>query len=421
MKRITALLLALAVIAASALTFSASAAIKLDQLETPTGIRYKVYDDGYCERVNVSCVFSDRFTNLTLYSEEERKEKYEMERIDPYLQLDYRIDGGDWQYSSLWDSNVGVPRFCQALLAGDCVRTIELFYLNSIENRELAGSLCKRDSKKTADGSDRYVFDFENHALYFRVRLAMNYYVGKESRIITSEWSEVVTVRRDVDFGKAPTELEKPILRDAQVKYDQDTEMPYLAVRFDTPESIKTAEAWLTTQKQSQLAADALLKIGAEERDVTLSTQIGYASDEEKYIYLDPSDVDDAHTMTLKVRYLAYIDDDPLYSPYSDEVRFDVPRWTEETGVTHPKCKVCGFCRPIFGVCLFIWLGILLVVGLIGGILLKMKLDKIAVQKAQAEEERQKKIAAEQEARRKLKEEKKQKNKKSNQQQARGD
>ena len=92
---------------------------------------------------------------------------------------------------------------------------------------------------------------------------------------------------------------------------------------------------------------------------------------------------------------------------------FKVPRWTEETGVTHPRCKVCGFCHPIFGICMFIWLGILLVVGLIAGIILKIKLDKRSAQKAQEEEERQKKIAAEQEARRKLKEEKKQKNKKS--------
>ena len=413
MKRITAWLLVLAVAAANAFVFTASAEIKLDQLDTPHDIMFKVYDDGYCERVNVSCVFSDRFTNFTLYSEEERQEKYGMENIMPYLQLDYRIDSGEWQYSSLWDSNLTAPSFYRELYAGDCVRSLELFYLNDAMNRELAGSLCKLDGKKAADGNNRYVFDFENHSLYFRVRLAVNYYVGKDSRIVTSEWSDVFTVRRDAEFGKAPTELEKPILRDAQVKYDKTTEMPYLTLRFDTPESIKKTEAWLMTQNQSQIAVDAVLKVGSEEKEVTPSTQIGYASDEEKTILLDASDCDDAHTMKLKIRYQAYINDQQLNSPYSDEVSFEVPRWTEKTGVTHPKCKVCGFCRPIFGLCMFIWLGILLVVGLIVGILLKMKLDKIAAQKALAEEERQRKIAAEQEARRKLKEEKKQRNKKS--------
>lgn len=414
MKRMTAWLLTLAILAVNAFAFTASAEIRLDQLDVPQNVMFRVYDDGYCERVNVGCQFTDRFTNFTLYSEEERVEKYGMEQIRPFLQLDYRIDSGSWQYNSLWDSDPSVPRFCRALYAGDCVRSLELFYLNDAANRELAGSLCRLDSKKAADGSDRYVFDFDNHSLYFRVRLAVNYHVGKDSRIITSEWSDVFTVRRDADFGKAPDELEQPILRDAQVKFDETTEMPYLSLRFDTPETVKKAEVWLTTQMQSQIAADAVLRVNGEEKNVTLSTQIGYASDEEKIIMLDASDCDDARTMKLKIRYQAYINDRQLNSPYSDEVSFEVPRWTEQTGVTHPKCKVCGFCHPIFGLCLFIWLGILLVAGLVIGVLLKMKLDKIAAQKALAEEERRKKIAQEQEARRKLKEEKKQRNKKSN-------
>ena len=414
MKKLTAWLLAVIMIAASALSFTASAEIKLDQLDTPQTILYRVYDDGYCERVNVSCVFSDRFTAFTLYSDEERQEKYGMENATAYLQLDYRIDAGDWHYSSLWDSDLTSPSFYRELYAGDCVRSLELFYLNDAANRELAGSLCKTDSKKTADGTNRYVFDFENHTLYFRVRLAVNYYVGQNTNIVSSDWSKVITVTRDNDPGKAPTELEKPVLRDAQVKYDENTEMPYLSLHFDTPESIKKTEAWLTSQMQSQIGVDAVLKVGAEDKAVTPSTQIGYASDEEKTIMLEASDCDDARTLKLKVRYLAYLDDQPLYSDYSDEVSFQVPRWTEETGVTHPKCKVCGFCYPIFGICMFIWLGILLVVGLIAGIILKMKLDKRSAQKALEEEERQKKIAAEQEARRKLKEEKKLKNKKSN-------
>ena len=65
-----------------------------------------------------------------------------------------------------------------------------------------------------------------------------------------------------------------------------------------TPESIKETEAWLTVQKQSQIAVDAVLKVGAEEKNVTLSTMVGYASDEEKYIMLEPSDCDDARTVT---------------------------------------------------------------------------------------------------------------------------
>ncbi len=412
-KRVTAWLLAVLILTANLFSLTASAVIKLDQLEPPHHVQFRVYDDGYCERVNISCVFSEQFTNFTLCSEEERQEKYGMENAAFFWQLDYRIDSGEWQYNSLWDSDPTSPSFYKQLAVGDCVRAMELFYLNDAQNRELAGGLCKVDDKKAVDGSTRYVFDLANHALYFRMRLAVRYHVGQDTRMLVSDWTNPVTVTRDNTPGKAPTELEKPLLRDAQVKYDEGTEMPYLAVRFDTPESIKEAEAWLTVHKQSQIAVDAVLKVGDQEKNVTLSTLVGYASDEEKYIMLEPSDCDDARTVTLKVRYLTYLDDQPLTSPFSDEVSFDVPRWTAEKGLTHPKCKVCGFCRPIFGLCMFLWLGILLIVGIVVGVVLKMKLDKKKAQKARAEEERQRKIAAEQEARRKLKEEKKLKNKKS--------
>lgn len=413
-QKVTAWLLTVLILTANVFALTASAVIKLDQLESPRDVQFRVYDDGYCERVNIGCVFSEQFTNFTLCSEEERQEKYGMENAAFFLQLDYRIDSGEWQYNSLWDSDLTAPSFYKQLSSGDCVCALELFYLNNAQNRELAGGLCKADDKKAADGSTRYVFDFVNHALYFRMRLAVHYNVGQDTRMLVSEWTNPVTVTRENDPGKAPTELEKPLLRDAQVKYDESTEMPYLAVRFDTPESIKEAEAWLTVQKQSQIAVDAVLKVGSEEKNVTLSTRVGYASDEEKTIMLEPSDCDDARTLTLKVRYLTYLDDQSLTSPYSDEVSFDVPRWTAEKGLTHPKCKVCGFCRPIFGLCMFLWLGILLLVGVVVGVVLKMKLDKKKAQKARAEEERQRRIAAEQEARRKLKEEKKQRNKKNN-------
>ncbi|HBL40305.1 MAG TPA: hypothetical protein DDY98_01525 [Ruminococcaceae bacterium] len=411
MKKITAWLLTVVILLAS--TVPAWATIELEELDVPYKIKYQVYDDGYCERVNVSCLFTDRFTNFLLYSDAEREEKYNIEQILPYLQLDYRIDGGAWHYNSLWDSDVTNPSFCRQLYAGDTVRSLELFYLNNADNRELAGNLCKVDSKKTPDNTDRYVFDFENHSLYFRLRLATNIYVDGESRILTSDWSDVYTVRRDADFGKAPTELEKPVIRDAQVKYSESNEMPYLSLRFDTSEATKEAEGWFSSQTQSQIGVEALLNTGSGDyEEVSMNTQTGYTTEDEKIIYLDTSDCDDAHTMKLKIRYVTYVDNEPLYSDYSDEVSFSVPRWTEETGVTHPKCKLCGICHPIFGLCMFIWLGILLVVALIVGIILKMKIDKVKAQKAFEEEERQKKIEAEQEARRKLKEEKKLKNKK---------
>ena len=117
--------------------------------------------------------------------------------------------------------------------------------------------------------------------------------------------------------------------------------------------------------------------------------------------------------MKIRTRYVAYLKDKTLYSDYSDVLEYSVPRWVEGKGIMHAKCKVCGICHPIFGQCMFVIGGILLLVAVIAAVPVKMKVDRINAKKAAEEEEKQRKLEEERKAYDKAKKDKKNKNKKN--------
>lgn len=402
-KKFFALFLALAVVAVSAVT--ANAVMELTQIDAPYGIMYKVYDDGVSERVSVSCLFTDEYAALTGLTNEESMVKYGIMNVSAYVQIDYRIDGSEWQADSAWDTTFDAARYGGSIPAGDTVRTFDLLYLVNDSDAKIAGELAVEDK----DG--KRVFDLDNHTLEFRMRSVLSY-SDVQSQIIVSEWSEAVKVERNKDFGKAPEKLEAPNLYNAQIAYDEK-EMPYLTFDIKTPESIKKAEAWLSTQVPTYISL--LVEIdkgtGAWE-SANLSGTVGPYVNETKNIYLNIADLADASHMRVRVRYVAYLADATIYSDYSEVMEYSVPRWEEGKGVLHAKCQVCGMCKPIFGQCVFVVGGIALVAVVIAAVPVKMYVDKKKAKKAAEEEEKQRKLKEEREAYNKAKQNKKNKNKK---------
>ena len=180
-----------------------------------------------------------------------------------------------------------------------------------------------------------------------------------------------------------------------------------------TPESIKEAEAWLSTQEPTYISLNVEIDRGTGSWESTsfASSKSHYAN-ETKKIYLNSADVEDVSRMRIRLNYVAYLSDKTLYSEYSDVLEFDVPRWVEGKGITHAKCKVCGICRPVFGKCMFVIGGIILLVAVIAAVPVKMAVDRKLAAKAAAEEEKQRRLEEERKAYDKLKQEKKNKNKK---------
>lgn len=403
MKRITAFVLALMMVAMSA--FCASAAMELGEIDAPYGIKYKVYNDTVAERVSISCQFTDAYAALTGMTDEESAARYGITDIYTYIQIDYRIDGGEWHYKEQWETTPSAPDYGGEVPKGDTVRVFDLLYLINERDINNAGALVKINDK------GQKTFDLDNHILEFRMRISMRYN-ETVTQIKTSEWTEVVKVERNADFGKAPTELEAPKASNPKVAY-LDDEMPYLTFDVMTPESIKEAEAWLSTQMPTYISLNVEIDRGNGSWEPTnFAVAVSSFANETKGIYLNATDVEDVAKMSVRLNYVAYLSDKTLYSEYSDVLEFDVPRWVEGKGIMHAKCKVCGICRPIFGKCMFVIGGIILLVAVIAAVPVKMAVDRKLAAKVAAEEEKQRRLEEERKAYDKLKQEKKNKNKK---------
>ncbi|MBO5360916.1 MAG: hypothetical protein J6B25_08770 [Clostridia bacterium] len=408
MKRALSFLLLIFLLAVSVLP--AGAVDELTKVEAPYGIVYRVYNDTVAERVSISCLFTDSCAEISGMSNEKTMKKYGISDVNTYVQIDYRIDGGNWQFDDSWDTTPMASGYGGPIPKGDTVRTFDLLYLTNESTRKALGDIVRTNDK------GQYVFDLENHTLEFRMRVSMLYIRNNAEMVMTSDWTDTVKVERDVDFGKAPAELEAPKAYNPRVEYLED-EMPYLAFDIKTPESIKEAEAWLSTQMPTyiQLQVDIDKGDGSWEA-ADLSATSSHYSNETKTVNLFPADVDDVSEMRLRVRYLAYLETDegtvPLYSDYSEELEFEVPRWSEGKGIVHARCKICAICHPLFGQCMFVLGGILLLVIVIVAVPLKMYLDKIKKKKAAEEAEKKRKLEEERKAYDKAKQAKKNKNKK---------
>ena len=403
-KRLVSLTLAVVLVVMSA--FCASAAMELTSIDAPYGIKYKVYNDTVSERVSVSCQFTDAYAALSGMTSEESAERYGITDIYTYIQIDYRVDGGAWHSTDLWETTPNASEYGGQVPKGDTTRVFDLLYLVNESAVKNAGALAVKNSR------GQTVFDLDNHTLEFRMRTSMGY-TSNIPQVMNSEWSEVIKVERNADFGKAPTELEAPQISNPQIAY-LDNEMPYLTFDVKTPESIKEAEAWFSTQQPTYISL--LVEIDRGEgswESANLAISTSHYANETKGIYLNATDVEDVAKMRVRARYLAYAEDGTIYSEYSEVIEFDVPRWVEGKGIMHAKCKVCGICRPIFGKCMFVLGGIMLLVLVIAAIPTKMAIDKKLAAKAAEEEERQRKLEEERKAYNKLKQEKKNKSKKS--------
>ncbi len=361
--------------------------------ESPTDVMYRVYDDGVNERVEIACLIPQAIKENALNNS----------NVSTFIQLDYRIDGGEWASDAEnWNYNAGASKFGLTLNKGEGYKILSLLYLNNEGNCQLAGDMAVKNK------NDGYSFDLENHTLEFRIRVAKS----TDGAVENGPWSETVNVKRDVDFGEVSKEFEKPIVSNPRVLFAEGTETPYLAFDYKTPDSINKTQAWFLTQVPTTFNLVAYVDSGSGFEETTLTYTYSFLADETKYIYLSNDLFEDEKTLKVKLNYYIYEDGNQVFSEESDVLTFQTPRWVEGKGVTKAKCLVCGMCSPIFGVCLWAIAGVLLIVLVIAAVIAKMQIDKKRAIKQQEAEEKQKKIAEQQAAYRAAKAAKKQKNKK---------
>ncbi len=405
MKKITAFFMCL-VLSAALFVVQSQAAEGLDKIDMPYSIQYSVGGDGTSERITIGCAFTNDFAKLT--ADEATMKKHGMSYSYAFVQLDYRIDGGDWQYTKEWDTKPDASFYGSSLNVGETAKTLDLLYLTNETAVKAAGDLVI----KTEDG--KKVFDLENHSIEFRLRSVLGGTVEVGNFIIHSDWTEPVSVKRDAKKPEIPKEFEAPAVSDIRVEYLEEDDMPYISFDVTTPESIKQAQTVYTAHLGSGIILLGYVDVGNGWQQTTISSTGGYFSNESKNIYLNATDLDDENLVKVKLRYTTYDENEnQLFSEETEEFKVTTPRWVEGKGLRPAKCATCGICTPIFGsVCLFIFFGIAAAVIIVAAIIAKMQIDKARVRKAEAEEERQRKLEAERAAYNAAKQAKKQKNKK---------
>ena len=397
MKKILCAVFSLLIVASAAFV---SFAKPIESVTVPHDIHYYVHNDGTNERVTITCVLDDEIASLTSTPGEG------ISYASAYVQVDYRIDGGSWHCNADWDKDPAATPYVGTVAKGGATAVVDLFYLTNQTAVEDAGDLVKvsEDGKKT--------FDFENHTLEIRLRTAL-YYVSTASDVVSSDWTQVIKVERKQKKPELPVNFDAPQVSGLKVLYQTDTQMPYLSFEVKTPENVKQAQAMYQAYGPASFQLKCYVDYGEGWVETALSSTGGFLSNETKFVYLDSSVFSDEKQVKVKLQYLIYAaDNTPLTSAESEVLKTVVPRWAEDEGVLPARCTTCGMCKPVFGVCLFVVLGIALAALVIVAIIVKMQLDKAAIRKAEAEAERQKKIEAEKAAYNAAKQAKKQKNKK---------
>ena len=288
------------------------------------------------------------------------------------IQFDWAVDSRDaFHADETWD-NVGGDYPIQQL-SGFFAEKKEVFWFTYPEAAERCAGALKQT---TADGAAVRAFDFDAHRLYVRARFMV--YAFADGKCRFSDWSDVYDVGKDfgTEAPKVPnTRDDRPAVTDAQLA----SGMLSYSVRY--PESIQKAAYALLCGRGTTLSFESQLRVDGGEWQYWL-TENG----EQPYLTgtrsVNVAELASAQTIEYRCRLTG---SDPsngsaVITGWSDYVtvrngkaeitenddpfgeKAEAQRLKEAEREAN-KCKLCGICpfHP-FGVCMFIWLGVLLLV-----------------------------------------------------------
>ena len=287
------------------------------------------------------------------------------------IQFDWSIDSRDaFHYDESWDKPGGDYPLQQ--LNGSFVEKKEVFWFAYPQSAERCAGALKETEK---DGATVRTFDFDAHKLYVRARFMV--YLYATQKCFFSDWSDVCDVgaEKNAAAPKVPdTGKDSPKFTNALLEGN--------ALRFfiEYPDSIHETAKALLAGYGTQLSFESQIRVdGGEwmywttENDsmpylTERSTGIAEFKNGETIEYRcrlighDPSNGNAIITgwsdyATVKDGKAEVVKNDDPFGKKAEAQRLkDAEREAN-------KCKVCGICpfHP-FGVCMFIWLGILLLV-----------------------------------------------------------
>lgn len=306
------------------------------------------------------------------------KQKYGYDYVSLYIQYDWSVDSSsDWHYTSDWDCKDGQTVVASPLSAIasslSVITKSDVLVLSDPAQKELFSEYIRTETSDNGYTLD--YFDYAEHELYLRCRYVLGFTNIDApdfslNRYLTSDWSEVhqYSPENSIPVPKSP---EAPVIADFQLNTDSQTQELTLTFDVQLSESfLQTAVdlSALTGREYTLVAqvrtnggswidadiSDATNPFAAGKRTVTLPNALNpdtlYVEFRMRYIF--EANPEDSFTNNIK-------------TPWSQTASYGTNTYyttvelnTVNTAVA--DCTLCHNCSAPLGICLYIWLSIIL-------------------------------------------------------------
>ncbi len=298
------------------------------------------------------------------------------------IQLDCKIDGGNYQYQPSWDKSEFQEDIPYDLLfrtqSGE-QNTAETFRMGSaIMDASYSGEQQGFMKELIRHDGDEDILDLENHTVTIRGRYIVKYRNDDGESFLTSAWSN------EISFGKNGTQktLEAP----SRIEAPQISEFKY--ERGFTNDAGNRTSEWTLYVKylESQHNANMYYAVNGHSDALAAVTEYRVNGGEWQetywgnpdwlttgYKHFSTPDTKESDKIEFRV-HLENRADDNLQGEYSQILvakNGNVADYVPEEAMGEEgtakleshKCKVCGICpiQPL-GICLFIWIAIILII-----------------------------------------------------------
>ncbi len=396
--------------------------ISMIELPKPSAPKYMMFDaadrtaNEGSDMLEVIAMFDEDILELSVAYDTDSEaflEKYGLYTFDLYVQLDSSLDGTDaWNYTEEWDSYYGATgtgnaAACCGIRSDmfECVALFDLYTKITYEENyeDLGEALIRKDVPDGDYTFTNYYFDYENHNLSVRMRYYMYWetYDGEtigEGQSKVSEWSDVVVFGKDGNYvtPEEPTGYEAPYISDLKyVAPAGESEIGSLSYMQDTSEQVWMAGIYYKmTENGSFDGLETQISVnGGDWVEYTTVDSWGNwcLYNGERTAYCEEPRIEADSNINLRVRFSGthgpsewsnvlelngggtQVVPDTSYEPTTSEEISD----TTTAEPKEEKCSLCGFCPVPFGLCIFIWLVIIIAVILLIFIVIKIsKKDK---------------------------------------------
>ena len=256
-----------------------------------------------------------------------------------------------------------------------------------------------RPSQYTANEHDEVVdlsIDWNQHTMYSRVRFVVTTYNDEtnETEYTFSDWSTVVAYGKDA--GKVeplkPGDVVAPTITGLRMTEEKFNDNPVVAFTLTVPETVAEQKARVAAANGTfRVEVEARVKGTSEWKDLNVAADLTTGEHKACLVYLAEQGKTFPAGTEVEMRaryYCAQQGQDDFYSGYSKVIGFgsDDIVYNEAPAVngggaaqgggdgaegTH-KCKICHICPEPLGLCIFIWLAIIVAVAIVVFVVIKV-------------------------------------------------